>query len=112
METVYVYVLYGSQNNERCISLYSINWLDFITQTGCAFCAVRTKSINKICSNLVFKVSIVCATLCSHLHIVSRVRRCADKFCLNCNIFIYIRHIWIKPVLCSRMVSLFHHTSP
>ena len=26
--------------------------------------------------------------------------------------FIYIRHIWIKPVLCSRMVSLFHHTSP
>ena len=26
--------------------------------------------------------------------------------------FIYIRHIWIKPVLCSRMVSLFHHKSP
>ena len=24
----------------------------------------------------------------------------------------YIRHIWIKPVLCSRMVSLFHRTSP
>ena len=24
----------------------------------------------------------------------------------------YIRHIWIKPVLCSHMVSLFHHTSP
>ena len=29
------------------------------------------------------------------------VRRCADKFCLHCNIFIYIRRIWIKPVLCS-----------
>ena len=28
------------------------------------------------------------------------------------SIFIYIRHIWIQPVLCSRMVSLFHHTSP
>ena len=40
------------------------------------------------------------------------IRRWADKFCLHCNIFIYIRHIWIKPVLCSRMVSLFHHTSP
>ena len=40
------------------------------------------------------------------------VRRWADKFCLQCNIFIYIRHVWIKPVLCSRMVSLFHHTSP
>jgi len=40
------------------------------------------------------------------------VRRWADKFCFHCNIFIYFRHIWIKPVLCSRMVSLFHHTSP
>ena len=40
------------------------------------------------------------------------IRRWADKFCLHCNLFIYIRHIWIKPVLCSRMVSLFHHTSP
>ena len=40
------------------------------------------------------------------------IRRWADKFCLDCNTFIYIRHIWIKPVLCSRMVSLFHHTSP
>ena len=40
------------------------------------------------------------------------IRRWADKFCLHCNIFIYIRYIWIKPVLCSRMVSLFHHTSP
>jgi len=40
------------------------------------------------------------------------VLRWVDKFCLHCNISIYIRHIWIKPVLCSRMVSLFHHTSP
>ena len=40
------------------------------------------------------------------------VHRWADKFCLHCNIFIYIRHIWIKPVLCSRMVSLIHHTPP
>ena len=34
------------------------------------------------------------------------------KFCLHCNIFIYIRYIWIKPVLCCRMISLFHHISP
>ena len=40
------------------------------------------------------------------------LRRWADRFCLHCNIFIYIRHIRIKPVLCSRMVSFFHHTSP
>ena len=25
---------------------------------------------------------------------------------------IYFRHIWIKPVLCSRMLSLSHYTSP
>ena len=37
------------------------------------------------------------------------LQRWADKFCLHCNIFIYIRHIWIKPVLCSRMVSLPPH---
>ena len=35
-----------------------------------------------------------------------------DKLCLHCNILIYIKHIWIKPVLCSHMVSLFHHTLP
>ena len=40
------------------------------------------------------------------------LRRWADKFCFHCNIFIYIRHIWMQPVLCSHMVSLFHHTSP
>ena len=40
------------------------------------------------------------------------VRRWADKFCLHCNTFIYIRHIWIKPVLYSRMVSLFHRATP
>jgi len=40
------------------------------------------------------------------------IRRWADTFCLHCNIFIYIRYIWIKPVLCSRTVSLFQHTSP
>jgi hypothetical protein len=34
------------------------------------------------------------------------LHRRADKFCLYCNIFIYFRHIWIKPVLCSCMVSL------
>jgi len=44
--------------------------------------------------------------------VVSNIRRWADKFRLHYNIFIYIRHIWIKPVLCSRMMSLFHHTSP
>jgi len=43
---------------------------------------------------------------------VTHIRRWADKFCLHCNIFIYIGLIWIKPVLCSRTVSLFYRTSP
>ena len=47
-------------------------------------------------------------------YFMNNLRICswADKFCLKCNIFTYVIHIWIKPVLCSRMVSLFHHTSP
>jgi len=38
-------------------------------------------------------------------------RRWADNFCLHCKNFIYIRSIWIKVVLFSRMVSMFHYTS-
>jgi hypothetical protein len=34
------------------ISLYSINWLVFITETGCVYCAVRTGSLNIIQFNL------------------------------------------------------------
>jgi hypothetical protein len=30
------------------ISLYSINWLVFITETECVYCAVRTESLNTI----------------------------------------------------------------
>jgi hypothetical protein len=65
-------------------------------------CFGNTCTVLVICV-LVFTVFLYCFIY---------VRRWADKFCLHCNIFIYIRHIWIKPVLCSRMVSLFHHTSP
>jgi hypothetical protein len=28
------------------ISLYSINWLGFVTETECVYCAVRTESLN------------------------------------------------------------------
>ena len=30
------------------ISLYSINWLVFITETECVYCAVRTECLNVI----------------------------------------------------------------
>ena len=54
----------------------------------------------------------MCVHIHPYIHAYTHVRRWDDKFCLHSNIFIYIRHVWIKPVLCSRMVSLFHHTSP
>ena len=54
----------------------------------------------------------MCQEVPMELRVTMIQRRWAVKFCLHCNIFIYIRHTWIKPVLCSRMVSLFHRTSP
>jgi len=30
----------------KIISLYDINWLVFITETECVYCAVRTGSLN------------------------------------------------------------------
>jgi hypothetical protein len=33
-------------------SLYSINWLVFITETECAYCAVRTEYLNIIQANI------------------------------------------------------------
>ena len=36
------------------ISLYNINWLVFITETQCVYCAVRTGYLNIINVNLVF----------------------------------------------------------
>ena len=40
------------------ISLYSIKWLDCITETECVYCAVRTGSLNIIQLNLRFQVSV------------------------------------------------------
>ena len=54
---------------------------------------------------IIIVITFYCVCVCVY------TRRWSDKFCLHCNIFFYIRHIWIKPVLCSHMVSLCHHTS-
>jgi len=37
------------------ISLYSINWLLFITETECVYCAVRTGSLKKIQGNFTLR---------------------------------------------------------
>ena len=43
--TVYLCVLCGSQEPTAIISLYIINWMVFITETECVYCAVRTGSL-------------------------------------------------------------------
>jgi hypothetical protein len=52
--TVYLCVLYGSQEQTAIISLYSINWLVFITETECVYCAVQTESLYIIKGKLYF----------------------------------------------------------
>jgi len=79
----------------------------------CASCSSWPKSF-------AFETVLSCSFLC--LNVISgyyspkqeilHIHSWADKFCLYCNGFIYIRLNWIKSVLCSRMVSHFHHTSP
>ena len=43
--TVYLCVLCGSEKKTAIISLYSIDWLVFVTETECVYCAVRTGSL-------------------------------------------------------------------
>jgi hypothetical protein len=49
-----LYVLCGSQSKQRSF-LYNINWLVFIDETECVYCAVRTWSLNIISLLFVFK---------------------------------------------------------
>jgi hypothetical protein len=44
------------------ISLYSINWLVFITETECVYCAVRAKSLNTV-QVVVFTGVFKCCTI-------------------------------------------------
>ena len=39
------------------ISLYSINWLIFITETECIYCAVRIESLNTTEARVRFQVN-------------------------------------------------------
>jgi len=58
---VYLCVLCGSEKKTAIISLYSINWLVFITQTECVHCAVQTGSLHS--ASLTFSNS----TFCPHV---------------------------------------------
>jgi len=53
--TVYFYVLYGYQNKQRIFSCTALSDCDFITETECVYCAVRTGSLNVILSTFRLK---------------------------------------------------------
>jgi len=50
--SVFVCFVWTSEQT-AIISLYSINWLVFVTETECVYCAVRTETSNIIQINLI-----------------------------------------------------------
>ena len=51
--TVYLCVLCGSENKQRLFHGTALtDWLAFVTEKGCVYCAVRTGSLNEI--NIIF----------------------------------------------------------
>ena len=54
--TVYLCVLCGSENKQRLFHCTALtDWLVFITETECVYCAVRTGSLNIILIEFIFK---------------------------------------------------------
>ena len=52
LPTLYLYVLYLSENKTATCATYSINWLVFITEMKSVYYAVRTGSLNKaVCAS-------------------------------------------------------------
>ena len=47
LPTLYLCVLYLSENKKATCATYSINWLVFITEMKSVYCEVRTGSLNK-----------------------------------------------------------------
>ena len=54
LPTQCIYVFFFSEQT-AIVSLCVINWLDFITEMECAYCAVRAESLNNIWFIVVFK---------------------------------------------------------
>ena len=52
LPTLYLCVLYLSDNKQRLVPLNSINWSVFITEMKSVYCAARTGSLNKaVCAS-------------------------------------------------------------
>ena len=107
-------VMYGGINREgeeNEVLLLCVSFNRWDSMSVCK-CLVLTHSKSKITFKLCHKnLRLFNCHLCLGIGRWTEHVRTWAKFCLHCNIFIYIRHIWIKPVLGSRTVPLFHHTS-
>ena len=55
LPTLYLYVLYLSENKTATCATYSINWLVFITEMKSVYCMVWTGSLNKAVCALYLK---------------------------------------------------------
>jgi len=53
------------------ISLYSINWMVFITETGCVYCAVRTGSLCIILRSALHSVFMCSIWICEQTAVIS-----------------------------------------
>ena len=59
LPTLYLCVLYLSENKQRLVPLNSINWLAFITEMKSVYCAVRTGSLTKaVCASYLMYISL------------------------------------------------------
>ena len=71
LPTLYLCVLYLSENKQQLVATYSINWLDFYNRDKNVYSAVRTGSLNKaVCASSLkgppIGLSFNNCTLCPH----------------------------------------------
>jgi len=52
LPTQYIFGFAWISEQTTIISLYNINWLVFVTEKECVYCAVRTESLNVVQFNL------------------------------------------------------------
>jgi hypothetical protein len=76
------------------ISLYSINWLVFITETECVYCAVRAGYLNVIQVNFCMYMVKRSVPLVSGFGIDAKTlitnKMHKESFIVNCNTFLHV----------------------
>ena len=84
------------------ISLCHINWLVFITETECVYCAVRTESLSKLMSMFVIKRVSVRHKFCTHTKQCFKLR-----FYMTTRLFTPIEDLIHPPSV--DVITIYHH---